>query len=256
MAAYRELLPELLDVAPGCLDVVALRAVRDTLIDLCKRASVWQHDVAADFDAFPPYPADSDDPFWRVGFNHSSFGTIPSLVHRVVWLSIDDELLEGMTTQQITNRRRFELSANFPEVFAFDSPDALDGETDRGAVLIYPPPGGSDTITLEARLVLKPAVADMEIANGQLLEEYHELIVNGSIAKLLGRPSKPWSDLRAAVYYKEQYEEGLNSARVRSAGGSGRSPVTRYNDGLGTTSTTVGEGSFFPFYSRTRRRVI
>ena len=46
MAEFLDLRQEVLYQAPGVLDEVILNTVRMTVIDLCKRAQIWQHDIA------------------------------------------------------------------------------------------------------------------------------------------------------------------------------------------------------------------
>ncbi len=262
MAAYKSLLPEVRDAAPGCLDTVALRAIRDTVIDLCKEAHVWQYDLSGTLSFFFPnnqtgvlggeYPEGSDEPFLRLplpNVGSTPENTLPGLVSRLFWFVLEGIEYFPTPTRGVDrySTRGVPTRPSPDFTFSFDPPD-----TDNGAILVFPHPGGANPANweFETRLVLKPKIEHMEILNGNILEEYHEAILDGAIWRLLRRPNKPWTDLRGSLVFRDSYMDALDKAQHRASGATGSAPIVEYG-GLGVSEALgpFGENSYY----RTRR---
>ena len=225
--AYTSILPEILPHATGVPRIIAENEIRNTVIDCCKEAGIWQHV----FDPIDSIVGQSDYniPVMNVG-DHAE-------MHRPVWVLYKGERLHPIThlgaEKEYPNHRQAALGKQ-PKVFV---------QRSREVVSIIPLPteweyneAGEatnilpDAITIRAELkpTRRSTTTDQEV-----LEEYHELVVAGTLARLLRQPNQTWTNGRASDSYAATYAIQMGKAKQKAmASNQGILRTVRYG-GLG-----------------------
>ena len=88
------------------------------------------------------------------------------------------------------------------------------------------------TEKLQAEVSLRPALTATAIPDHNLLEEFGEAIVDGTLANLLQIPKREWSDFGLSQAYRASYTDKRNDAKVRSRDMRSQAPRTVKYGGL------------------------
>ena len=251
MASYQDLVHEVLDAGDGVLEDIAVRQLKRSFIDLCERAEIWQETLTGTIPATPsgtgPYDFrtvgidfEQHDPVVQdAGKLQFGYSTPPSYLLRtevrsVVWLRVENDVLEPSSYYDVTRRfrnRRELLLGGIPRFFCFEP---ADHEQSRSRLLLYP--NDTDNSAFEMRAVLCPKwdqgttddTRSLQIPD-PLLDQYRETLVEGAIYRLLRMPNQKWSNFRSSEVYRGHFEQAVAQFQTRADGRSKGAPVVRYN---------------------------
>lgn len=208
MKSYDDFLPYVLSDVPGCAEIVAIQAVRNTVIDFCEKSCVVQVDLdpvtllagEATYDLEPPQNR---------------------RVTKVMKLFYRNRELPPMALDAIPSA-------------TFFNPEALDADgrsepqawsqkdTDTFTVLPIPKSREIDAITIRA--ALKPT-RNSTACDDVLFEDYAEYIGAGAKARLMIVPNKAYTNPKLVATQNEFYMQGVNVARQRATRGHTRASL-------------------------------
>jgi hypothetical protein len=205
MTSYDDFLPYVLPDVPGCAEIVAIQAIRNTAIDFCEKTMVVETDLdpvslvvgVTDYDLEPP---------------------AAHLVTKIVRLFYRNRELKPVARDDIN-------------VASFYNPDAIDKEQpgqpqrwtqkDTKTITVWPEPKESEAGALTIRAALKPTRASTS-CDDILFEDYAEYIAAGAKARLMLVPNKAYTNPNLVVTQNQLYMQGVNMARQRAARGHTR----------------------------------
>jgi hypothetical protein len=205
MTAYDDFLPYVLQDVPGCPEIAAVHAIRNTVIDFCEKSLVVQVDLdpvslvanQADYDLEPP---------------------TNRLVTKVIHLFYKNKELAPFGQDAVP-------SATFYNPSATDA----DGKTnprgwsqkDTTTFTVWPVPHESKTNAITIRAALKPTRKSTS-CDDILFEDYAEYIGAGAKARLMVTPNKSYTNLQLVQTQNQLYMQGVNMARQRVSRGHTR----------------------------------
>ena len=246
--------------APGVLELSIRESIRDTVIDLCRRAQVWQEDISATVRPFadstfaswgrilyfsrlqadldrsqyfivvPEGGAEVDDVLYILGSREGAdeFTPMPSASLDNLYRDPPDSVSDVHWVHIPVSSLQPTDVPSIPQ----DDLNALTGEFrtiergDMSELRLSPAP--LETLDLVLRVSLCPNVLDVG-APKTLLRRHREAIVLGALHRLLRMPYRDWTNKRAATEYEAQYEDALVRARTRASGRlSGQVSKLRY----------------------------
>lgn len=188
-----DMTPNVLADMPACPRALAVKALRDTAIDFCKRTKVWSEiqdpfdleDGQADYDIDAPTDA------------------------RVI-----DIVLVKAGAVTVHPRTISQLEAEMP-----DWPSAL-GSTPRffnsaidfGSIRVFPTP-----VQPAVQLVVRAVYVPKRLANtlpDSLVEAYGEALEEGAQARLFASVGKPWLNAQASTFHQTRYDQLCGAAEA------------------------------------------
>lgn len=210
MASYEDFLSRVLIDAPGCPEVLALLAIKDTCIEFCEKSLVLtrDHDPVTvkegevDYDLDPPS------------------GYLVSKVMKA-WLN-HDELApvapDFVGDAAVYNRQfaAYEAAPSLPTRFL---------QKDERTITLWPVPDKDYVNGLTMRIAIKPTRASRSVDDA-VFEDYAETIASGALWRLLGSVGKAYTNTQSAVAHKMLFNQGLNVARQRATKGHVRSNLS------------------------------
>ena len=209
MKTLESFLPEILPDVPGCPSDMAIRALRNTIVEFCEKSLIHQDTMDAitvyenitDYDLEPPknYRIQKIMKMWYLG-------------QELEALAPDDL---GLPDAYRTNIAGYTASKGPPAGFT---------QKDVDTFTILPIPDQKYTSSLTMRVALVPLRTMTEVADF-LFEIWGETIGFGTKARLMLTPGKPYSNNEAANFNQVRYTTGLNDARQRASRGNVRSSL-------------------------------
>ena len=191
---YESLIPEIIPIVPSCPDSLIHQHIRSTVIDLCERASVYQKELDPITTTSSIYEYDFDAPS----------GTV---VHKIIWAIHDGNVLEPVTSGLLEQRESdWRNNTGTPEYILKQNQETF---------WIVPVPSVSKTEGLILRVALKPTHTSTS-CDSTVMSDNRDVIVNGTLTRLLRIPAKDWSDLNAAGIYGTMYAENVATAEKRA----------------------------------------
>ena len=194
---YESLLPEILPMVPGCPDALVIQNIRSAVIELCERASVYQHELDPISTVSSVYEYEFDAP-------------LSTSVHKIVWGVLSGDALEpvssGMLEQRVPDWRN---QTGTPEYII---------KNNLTTFWIAPVPSASAANSLIIRVALKPTYTSVS-CDDTVMSDYRDTIINGTVGRLLRMPAKEWSDVNSASVYYGFYNEGVVAAEQRARRG-------------------------------------
>lgn len=205
MTSYDDFLPYVLTDVPGCPEIAAVLAVRNTVIDFCEKSLVVQADLdpvslvagQADYDLEPP---------------------VNRLVTKVMKLFYKNSELHP-------------FGQDFVPSATYFNPSAIDGDADsepRGwsqkdttTFTVWPAPKTAQANAITIRAALKPTRASTS-CDDVVFEDYAEYIAAGAKARLMLQPNKAYTNPGLVVTQNQLYMQGVNMARQRASRGHTR----------------------------------
>lgn len=205
MTSYDDFLPYVLPDVPGCPEIAAVLAVRNTAIDFCEKSLVVQADLdpvslvsnQADYDLEPP---------------------TNRLVTKVMKLFYKNSELSPIV-------------ADFVPSVTFYNPGSIDADSpseprcwsqkDTTSFTLWPTPKTSQSGAITIRAALKPTRASSS-CDTVLFEDYVEYIAAGAKARLMLQPNKAYTNPGLVVTQNQLYMQGVNMARQRASRGHTR----------------------------------
>ena len=253
---YDWLLDEIRNYVQDALDVVIVREIKRTCIEMCERGQIWQvdhvgtaegqpdpttgEDWRLDYIPLPP-PGDPDDDDYP-GLANTLDGTVVDLR----WLRVRGRTLTSVPLRALDMKRSLdeygryrsthygdpkEFSLDFanPSTHRFDPDDPLDAgklkgespapaDTSRTRALLWPGLVAEEEERYEARISLKPLWRAEGVPAHGLIEDYREAIVDGTLARLYKQANHPWSAPELSQLHQTHYEAALRAADARARG--------------------------------------
>lgn len=224
---FDQLLPEILPDVPGCADPIAIRAIRNAVVEFCERTALYRStlaaiDVVADTAEYAlaapagyavvdvrratldgyPLTFKSQDQLDRE-WNEDARGMALYLYHRKV-----GEGLDAKSWQTAVSDR--------PQTYFMTNPSTI---------RLVGIPTTAITGGLLVTVALKPTPAATQIVDW-LYNDYYRTLAYGALAELLKLPKKPWTDMALASHYHRLFNEGIEKAHGESLRDHGRDDQT------------------------------
>lgn len=209
MKTLETFLPEILPDVPGCPSDMAIRALRNTLIEFCEKSFIYQETLdpltaledETDYDLDPPkgYRIQKIMKMWYLGSEMQP-------------LAPDDI---GLPDAYRVNISGYTASKGPPAGYTQKDVDTL-------SILPIPDQKYANAITI--RVALVPLRSTTEVPDF-LYELWSETLGFGTKARLMLNPGKPYSNAESATYNQARFVSGLNDARQRAARGNVRSDL-------------------------------
>jgi hypothetical protein len=205
MSAYDDFLPYVLPDVPGCAEIVAIQAIRNTVIDFCEKSCAVQVDLdpvtlfpgVADYDLEPPRNR---------------------LVTKVMKLFYKNRELHPFGSDYVP-------SATFYNPAAIDADGNSTPKTwsqkDTTTFTLHPPPKDREVGAVTIRAAIKPTRASTE-CDDIVFEDYAEYIAAGAKARLMIVPNKAYTNPNLVATQNQFYMQGVNVARQRVTRGHTR----------------------------------
>lgn len=196
-AFYDNVLPHV----PGCLESVAMQAIRDSAIEFCERTWAMQGDHT---------PID-------IVAAQASYPYVPpagKLVCRrlEVWYA-DDPLIDASPDRmKDVYGRKWKTQTGLPKYHT---------ATSARAMILVPYPAEALTAGLTLRVAYKPTSAATTI-DDEIYEEYREIIAAGARMRLMLSQKKPYSNAKQAGIESEFYRSGMGRVKRMVQRGLGR----------------------------------
>ena len=209
MKTLESFLPEILPDVPGCPSDMAIRALRNTIIEFCEKSFIHQVTLdpvtalegVTDYDLEPPkgYRIQKIMKMWYLGKEMDP-------------LAPDDI---GLPDAYRTNIAGYIASKGPPAGYTQKDVDTF-------SILPIPDQKYSNAITMRVALV---PLRDATEVEDFLFELWGESIGFGAKARLMLNPGKPYSNAESATYNQARFVSGLNDARQRALRGNVRSDL-------------------------------
>lgn len=209
MKTLESFLPEILPDVPGCPSDMAIRALRNTIIEFCEKSLIHQDTLDAitvyenitDYDLEPPknYRVQKIMKVWYLG-----------------------QELEALAPDGIGLPDAYRTGIS--GYTASKGPPAGYTQKDVDTFTILPIPDQKYASALTMRVALVPLRTVTEVADF-LFEIWGETLGFGAKARLMLTPGKPYSNAESANFNQVRYMTGLNDARQRALRGNVRSDL-------------------------------
>ena len=195
MASFESLLPEIIPVVPGCTDTLIEQNIRAATIELCEKTEVYQQEL---------------DPVTTVQniFEYDLEPPSGTSVHKIIWMTYDGEDLEAITNALLEQRKPKWRQSGYegrPEYFVKQAPSLF---------YIAPVPNETKASGLLLRVALKPTHTATSCSD-DVMNDYRDTIINGTIFRLVRLPGREWTDYTGAQIYGSLFNEGIREAEKR-----------------------------------------
>jgi hypothetical protein len=194
--AYETLLPEILPMVDGCPDTLVENTIRSAAIEFCERTGAYQAELDPVTTVSNIYEYDLEAPS----------GTI---VHKVMWVTYEGTDLEPISTTLLEQRKPKWRDSDYygePEYYVQQSSSTF---------WLVPVPNTTVASSTVIRAQLKPSHSSTT-CDEQIMDEYRDSVVNGTLFRLLRMPGKAWSDLQGAQIYASLFENAIVEAERRA----------------------------------------
>jgi hypothetical protein len=206
MKLWSDFFENVIPFVPGCPAITAEVAIKNAVIDFCEKSLILQRDhdpvsvVAnqADYDLEPPR-----------GY----------LVVKIMQAWFENNPLATTMHDYVNDPTH--INAGFPDAkLLVGRPTHILQKDERTFTLLAVPEKSiANAVTL--RVALKPSRASTGV-DDVVWEDYAEVIANGAKARLMMTAGVPYTNPQSAGASALLYQQGLNLARSRAAGGYGR----------------------------------
>jgi hypothetical protein len=194
---YEALLPEILPMVPGCPDTLVENTIRSAVIEFCQKTEAYQLELDPVTTVKNIYEYDLEAPN----------GTT---VEKILWITHKGKDLEPITSTLLEQRLpNWRQSAGVPLYYIQQS---------SGLVHVAPIPTSTDVGSTIVKAVLKPTYNSAS-CDDDVMNNYRDTIINGTLFRLLRMPNKEWADLSAAGVYGQLFNQGVETAERRARQG-------------------------------------
>lgn len=193
---YESLLAEIIPMVPGCPDTLIESNIRAAAIELCEKAPVYQQELDPVTTVANIYEYDLEPPSGAV-------------VHKVMWLTFEGNDLEPISTgllEQRVPKWRNADQAGKPDYFV---------KVNQSTFWLVPVPNETKSQSVILRAQLKPTYSSTA-CDDDVMTDYREAIIQGTLFRLLRIPSKEWTDFGAAQVYGTLFQQSIQEADRRA----------------------------------------
>lgn len=191
---YESFLPELLPIVQGCPDYLITSNVRAITVELCERANIYQYELEPVSTVSNIYEYDLEPP-------------ADTVVHKILWMTYSGETLEPITSTL--------LEQNLPkwrEDAGYSGTPRFYVQQSNSSFWVAPIPSETAVNAIKLKVLLKPTFTST-VCNDDVMNNYRETIINGTLFRLLRVPNKDWSDMTSSQMYGSMYVTGIDEAR-------------------------------------------
>lgn len=211
MAAYDDFFPWVLPEVPGCPEIAAVQAIRDSTIEFCQKSLLFQvdHDPItviqkiADYDLESPVTGARVEKVMKAWYKGKQL--IPTAPDEVRDPSVYNQRIGDYKTEYST-----------PKYFI---------QKDSNSISLLPIPDQSLQQAITMRVALAPLRSSTECADF-LFEQWAETIGSGAIARLQSSVGKAYYNFQSAAIHQAKYMVGINAARMKANRGYNRSNLS------------------------------
>ncbi len=211
MKSYDDFLPWVLTDVPGCPEIVATQAVRDSVINFCELSLIHQvdHDPVsavaqtADYDLEPPVTGTRIVKIMRAWYKGQELQ--PGAPDQVRDPSVYNQNIGG-----------YETTYSTPRAFI---------QKDSETFSLLPIPDQSLAGVITMRVALAP-LRNTTSCEDFLLERWVEPIAAGAVSKLQLSPGKAYNNPAAAAINLSSFRQGVNAARQQANRGYTRASLS------------------------------
>lgn len=191
MISLSDFFPGIRLEALGCPEAILLKAVRDTVRDLCG-THIWTEDLykISLHTGYQEYDMELPPEASLVSILSARFDGVPVPVYTS----------NDMDTKFSTGWR----DETGPGISAVVSDT-------RDTVRVYPVPSADNADALLLSVSLKPSITATTC--GDILADWSEVIEHGSLAKLKAMNNKPWTSKGDVAFHNGEYRRGRAEAR-------------------------------------------
>jgi len=219
--SYETLLPQILPMVVGCPDTLIENTVRSAAIEFCEKTGAYQQEL---------------DPVTTVAniYEYDLEAPSQTTVHKIMWATFEGKDIEPISTGLLEQRK-----PNWRDADHYGEPEYYVQQSS-STIWLVPVPNANTVSSTVIRAQLKPTHTSTA-CDEQIMDEYRDAIVNGTLFRLLRMPGRDWSDIGGAQIYGALFNEAVvlaerrarhadeGVARKVSYGGIGRTKrYTRY----------------------------
>ncbi len=198
---YERYLSEVRGEIETCPEVIALNAIRNTVIDFCQKTTVWRMDLSAISVSInvADYDISIDSDTVVAGIN---WGYLTDSVGEELRLGVTSE--DTLDNGSVKSVKLWRTKTGTPHHIYLNNPTSLR--------LVNIP---EEAYTLYAGIWAKPSRESYD-APDYIYEKYLEAIAAGAKARILSMTTRPWFNASAAVAEKNEYRARCSSALIDS----------------------------------------
>lgn len=211
MKTYDAFFPDILPEVPGVTPDMAIRAIRNTIIEFCEKSLIHQvtQDAITLQDGVDTYDLDAPK-------GHR--------VHKVMKAYFKGQELTAVAPDDIATPDPYLQTTNAAGYTPNKSQPTGYTQKDFDTVTFMPIPDQRYMNAITMRVALVP-LRDSTGCENFLYEQWGEFIACGAKARLMLNPGKPYTNPDAAAVNQTRYMTGLNDARQRALRGNVRSTL-------------------------------
>ena len=200
--SYDDFLSRVLSEVPGCPEVAAVQAIKDSVIDFCEKSLIHQvdHDAVSVIAKVPDY--DLETPVT---------GTRIIRVMKAWYLGNE---LSPVAPDYIRDPSLYNQRIGGDYETKYSSPQNYTHK-DTATVSFYPVPDKTVANAITMRVALAP-LRSSTTCEDFLFEQHVEDISAGAVARLQASPGKTYTNPQFAAMNQKRYMAGVNDARMRS----------------------------------------
>lgn len=220
MTAYADLVPEVLEAAPGCPEPLIERNIRNSVIELCSRALILRRTLSpitlqAGVSSYVLTPPDSRQivEVFSATINAGKPLQQKSSDHLdLLWQeqSACSFRFDNVSTETSPMGEDWRTYTQYlPEVFFTERDD------NNYKIRLVGIPIDTLANALSCRVVLKPTRDSTEV-DDWILEDYYSLLLSGAKAKTLLVPQTKWFQPQLGAMFVGLFDDGLEAARLKA----------------------------------------
>lgn len=193
--SYTQWQPFVQVYVPDCPQALIVEAVRQACIEFCQYSRFWRKEL----DAF--YTVATDEEYELITPTDSTIADI-------LVIKVNKEQLEPKTQDDLESIYSEWRDQNGKPRYFF--------MRDKTSIVLVPIPDAAYPVRL--LVALKPTQTAQGV-DSIIFEEHKEAIKFGALAYLMMMPNVTWTDQQSSVFYKQQFEEKTNKAKVKAEQG-------------------------------------
>lgn len=194
--SYETLLPQILPMVVGCPDTLIENTIRSAAIEFCEKTGAYQQEL---------------DPVTTVAniYEYDLEAPSQTTVHKIMWVTFEGKDIEPISTGLLEQRKpKWRDSDHYgePEYYVQQS---------SSTIWLVPVPNVNTVSSTVIRAQLKPTHTSTA-CDEQIMDEYRDTIVNGTLFRLLRMPGRDWTDMGGASVYGALFTDGVVVAERRA----------------------------------------
>lgn len=206
--SYDTFMPWVLANAPGCPEIAATAALRDSAVQFCEQTLIHQvdHDPVsvianvADYDLETPVTQTRVFKIMRAWYKGTQLTAVAP-----------DQVTEPTVYNQSIGG--YQKKTGTPVGFIHKDADSFS---------LSPVPDATVAGAITMRVALAPLRNSTTVADF-LYQNWGEVISHGALQRILSMVGRPFSNAPAALYHGQLYQIGINQARQQATHGYNRS---------------------------------